>query len=705
MSTVITKLFKSATATPNRVALKTERRDWSYSELAAEVARVRFLITERKPRAIGILADNGAHWVVCDLAAVGAGIPVVPIPAFFTPLQIAHVIKDAGLDVVLSERDFPGLASATLDVAGHQLYWVITSATAKAFPLGTAKITYTSGTTGTPKGVCLSQAHLETVAQSLVTVLGADLAQRHIAVLPLAILLENVAGLYPTLLSGATYVVPSLKTLGYSSGLTPDAATLTKTLEHFHATSCILVPELLRLLVDHLGHTGQKLAHLTYAAVGGARVPPVLIAQARNLGIPAYEGYGLSECGSVVALNTPTQDRTGTVGHVLPHVNLSVASDGEIIVHHPGFLGYLGGATVDTAHFATGDIGDVTDGVVTISGRKKNIIITALGRNIAPEWIESELGADGAIAQCAVFGDDTDHLTALIVPRSATIPDSMLAAAVAAANARLPIYAQIGKWHRVAAFTTENGTLTPNHRLRRDAIKALHFRTDSNSTFFDRLVASTAAEQAALFAVPQIVDGLAGRISRATYIAYLAEAYHHVKHTVPLLRETLAHLPHDKAWLKDVLQDYIDEETGHEHWILDDIANAGGDADAVATSQPAPATAAMVDFAYHYIRHRNPIGFFGMVFVLEGTSIQLASRGAQALMSALQLPPNCFSYLTSHGALDLDHMDFFRTVVNRINDPKDQAAIIDMAKNMFTLFANVFRSIPHPHPKDLNHAA
>ncbi len=703
MSVVISQLFKHARDIPDAVALRTETRDWTYNKLASEVSRVRGLLNETKPRAIGLLTDNGAHWVVCDLATIDANIPIVPIPTFFTPLQIAHVIKDAGLDVVLSERDFPGFASSTLDIAGHTIYWVATKAEPKALPFGTAKITYTSGTTGTPKGVCLPQSHLETVAQSLVTVLGAHLAQRHIAVLPLAILLENVAGLYPTLMTGATYIVPSLRTLGYSAGLVPDGTMFVATLQRFEATSCILVPELLRLLMARIEHSGERLTHLSFVAVGGARVPPVLVSQARTLGLPVYEGYGLSECGSVVALNTPTDDNVGTVGRVLPHVKLSIATDGEIIIQNPGFLGYLGSTVADTTSFATGDIGHLDKDVLAVSGRKKNIIITALGRNVAPEWVESELNAEWPIAQSAIFGDDDHHLTALIVPLSSALPDGAIEAAIAATNARLPVYAQIGAWKRVVPFNTDTGTLTANGRLRREKIASLYL--SQTATFFDRLTTSTAADQAALFAVPQIKDGLAGRISRDTYIAYLTEAYHHVKHTVPLLRETLKHLPTDKAWLNDILQSYIDEETGHEHWILDDIANAGGDANAVANSQPRAATAAMVDFAYRFIRDRNPIGFFGMVYVLEGTSIQLASQGAQALMTALRLPPNCFSYLTSHGALDVSHMEFFQSIMNRITSPQDQDAIIEMAKTMFGLFADVFRSIPHPHPRDLNHAA
>lgn len=214
-------------------------------------------------------------------------------------------------------------------------------------------------------------------------------------------------------------------------------------------------------------------------------------------------------------------------------------------------------------------------------------------------------------------------------------------------------------------------------------------------SFFQRLIAETAEGQATIAAVPQIQDGLAGRISRETYIAYLTEAYHHVKHTVPLLRTAKARLDEAHAPFKAALDEYIAEETGHELWILNDIRNSGGDAEAVRNGQPREATRRMVEFAYDYIDRVNPMGFFGMVLVLEGTSVALATQGAEAVAKSLGLGPASFTYLTSHGALDQDHMVFFQRLMDRVEDPGDQAAIIEVAQAVFSLFAEVFRAIPH----------
>lgn len=213
--------------------------------------------------------------------------------------------------------------------------------------------------------------------------------------------------------------------------------------------------------------------------------------------------------------------------------------------------------------------------------------------------------------------------------------------------------------------------------------------------FFNKLAQDTANERAYLMATPQIVDGLKGDISLATYLAYLQEAYHHVKHTVPLMNACKARLSDRQKWLIPALDEYIAEESGHEQWILEDIDAAGGDAAKAKAAAPRLATEFMVSYAYDFINRINPAGFFGMVFVLEGTSTQLATHGAGAIQKSLKLGDDCFHYLTSHGSLDIEHMKFFEGLMNKLTDTADQAAIIHMAQRMFVLFSNMFRAVPH----------
>lgn len=214
-------------------------------------------------------------------------------------------------------------------------------------------------------------------------------------------------------------------------------------------------------------------------------------------------------------------------------------------------------------------------------------------------------------------------------------------------------------------------------------------------TFFQQLCDSTKAERELLYQVPLVVNGVSGNLSRETYIAYLTEAYHHVKHTTPLLMTVGGRLPQEKEWLRNAIAEYIEEELGHQEWILNDIKHCGGDAEAVRHGKPKLATELMVSYAYDSVMRINPVSFFGMVFVLEGTSTSLATKAADALMKNLKLERNCFSYLLSHGSLDIKHMGFFEGLMNKITDKKDQEDIIHMARVMFQLFANVFKSIPY----------
>ena len=215
------------------------------------------------------------------------------------------------------------------------------------------------------------------------------------------------------------------------------------------------------------------------------------------------------------------------------------------------------------------------------------------------------------------------------------------------------------------------------------------------TTFFERLVAETEAERMQLYSVPQIVDAARGDISLESYLAYLEQAYHHVKHTVPLMMAAGSRLPESKEYLREALVEYVEEEVGHQEWILNDIKHAGGNAEQVRRGEPSAATEMMIAYAYDYVSRINPVGFFGMVLVLEGTSIQLATNVAGTLQASLGLSEDCFSYLSSHGSLDLEHMKFFEKLVNQIDDPEDQQAIIHVAKRVFILFAGIFQSIPH----------
>ena len=215
-------------------------------------------------------------------------------------------------------------------------------------------------------------------------------------------------------------------------------------------------------------------------------------------------------------------------------------------------------------------------------------------------------------------------------------------------------------------------------------------------SFYENLLKQTADARMGLLSAPIIQGCLRGEVSLSSYVAFLREAYHHVRHTVPLLKACKAALPERHAWLHAPLDEYIEEEQGHDGWILDDIRACGGDADAVREGRPGHAAEVMVAYAYDTIARRNPLGFFGMVHVLEGTSVSLALLAADQIQKTLDLPDGAFSYLRSHGTLDQAHTAHFAMLMDLIEDPEDQADIVHAARAFFRLYGDVFRDLPLP---------
>lgn len=222
-------------------------------------------------------------------------------------------------------------------------------------------------------------------------------------------------------------------------------------------------------------------------------------------------------------------------------------------------------------------------------------------------------------------------------------------------------------------------------------------------SFYESLQEQTQAEREYLLAAPIFAEVLAGRISLDSYVAFLGQAYHHVKHTVPLLMACGARLPERLEWLREAIAEYIEEEYGHQEWILNDIRACGADAEAVRRATPNLPTELMVSYVYDRIARDNPVSFFGMVNVLEGTSIALATQAAGIIQDRLQLPVEAFSYLTSHGSLDIGHVEFFKTLMDRLDDPADQAAVVHTARVVYRLYGDLFRSLPLP--RESQHAA
>lgn len=442
-----------------------------YTALQPQIAERRAWIEKQHIGRLGLLMDNGMEWIAWDLAAREAGITCIPLPTFFNHEQLKHCINTAGIDAIARDR----IEMINDDVCNAPLY--TTDGTI------ISKLTFTSGSTGTPKGVLLTQTAIDRVVDSLAQGLARIDMGTHLCLVPLSILLENIAGVYLPLRLGNPIAVPALSSLGIigSNGL--DIHKLAAAINHYKPGSLVLFPQLLLALTELAEQKKISCESFRFLAVGGARVSPALLQRARKAGLPVYEGYGLSECASVVALNLPHADRPGSVGRVLPHQQVTI-ENGEVVVRGCCFSGYLesSGVITTTDRVQTGDEGYLDkDGFLYIQGRRKHVIVNSWGRNINPEWPESRLVECPAIQHALVTGEAKPFLSAIIVTNENSLDP--VQRQVTAINDTLPDYARIQRWLVVKPDTLRcNNLVTTNGRLKRKQIEDF-FAKDINKLY------------------------------------------------------------------------------------------------------------------------------------------------------------------------------------------------------------------------------
>lgn len=411
MKPVFEALSRHAAETPDVTALTEGARRITWAELARAVGAAAAGFA-RGPHSVG-LRLTGIDYVIADLAATLAGRRVVPVPAFFSAGQIAHLLQDSGAN--LTERLPLADTAMPLD-----------------YPGGGERVIYTSGTTGRPKGVVLGDRQLTASVLGLSAAIAATRDDRYLSVLPQAQLLEQICGIFLPVLSGAqTVIAPE----GAACLFTGDGTALARIAAATRPTLTVLAPRQLTLWVEALRRGSPAPDRLRYVAVGGAPVSPALLAEARALGMPVAEGYGLSEACSVVAM-TPAGAPGGSAMTPVEGVQVRIEDD-EIVVSGPTVMsGYLGRAAHD-GPWHSGDLGRIEGGRLVVLGRRDAMILRASGRNIAPEWVEAAALADPAVPAAALILTPQDRL---ILVLAATVSPDM--AALAARLAELPDYAR-----------------------------------------------------------------------------------------------------------------------------------------------------------------------------------------------------------------------------------------------------------------------
>jgi long-subunit acyl-CoA synthetase (AMP-forming) len=457
------RLQRYAQQQPNANALRDPHDCLTYQQLLAAVNERMTMLTNSGLQRVALHQANSIQWVVNDLALLFNNMVCIPVPPFFTAEQQRKLLADSGAEVVLT------------NLQNVPQWQALAPNSLPALPQGTVKITYTSGSTGEPKGVCLSSENIIKTVTALDDRLGQIRVQRHLCVMPLAVLLENIAGVYLGLWRGYEMILADT-----------DLQHVVANLRQYQPQSVIATPGLVSAIIQATEQGALNASSFGVIAVGGARLLPSIEQRAAELELPLFQGYGLSEFSSVACFNAPgNKAPAGSVGKALKHAQLAIIN-GEIVLHGNTMLGYVHDrSSWYPERIYTGDWGHVDEqGYVFVNGRKKNTMITPFGRNVDPEWLEAELTSTPEIMQAAVFGGEDLPITALLVanqsahsaaPAMNTSRQEQLSHAIAQVNSRLPEYAQIRRWHQISEpFSVTNQMLTGTGRNRRDSI-AMHY--------------------------------------------------------------------------------------------------------------------------------------------------------------------------------------------------------------------------------------
>ncbi len=430
MHEVFAALARNAGQRPNAPAFRDEARALDWRALAGRVTALTHALAGAPP-VIGIAVPGGVDFVVADLAVTLSGRRLVPMPFFFSPEQQAHVLADADVGAIIGA---PRAASFGLPVIAPNTPG--TGADLPEYGGGATRVIYTSGSSGRPKGVVLGDKQLSASVMALADVVGATARDKHLSVLPLAQLLEQSCGVFLPILAGAETVFSAGATFALLGGpVAPFVAAMVRE----NPTTSLLAPSLLARWLDEIdAGAAEAPASLRFVAVGGALTPPAVLMRAHGHGIPVCEGYGLSECCAVVAMNPPGDAMAGTVGRVLAPLDVQII-DGEITVAGPTVMqGYLNGPPAP-ARWHTGDNGHFHAGRLVVDGRRDALIVTGAGRNISPEWVESRATADPRIKGAALCHGSDDRLILVVAPTAPVTPVE-----IAALLFDLPAYARPG---------------------------------------------------------------------------------------------------------------------------------------------------------------------------------------------------------------------------------------------------------------------
>ncbi len=528
----------------DRVALLAENRYfWAVADMAS-LARGGVVVpiypTLTAAQVGEILEDSGAKWIFTSSGEQAEKV-----------LEIGALLKDIGAIVVFDEFEAANpalvsmgdlMASGREKLAANGVPPLETIHPTK--PEDLATIIYTSGTTGRPKGVMLSHSNIVSNVRAALDIFDITGQDACLSFLPLSHVFERMAGYYTMLYQGVSIAYArAIETVA------EDALTIRPTIligvprffEKFHARVMDAIeqaPPLRKKLFRWAESVGCEVAERQHADLpisrslqfkrnlagalvfrklkariggrarffvsGGAALRPDINLFFHGVGIPIFEGYGLTETSPVITANTQTHCRIGSVGKPIPGVEVKIAADGEILTRGPNVMsGYYNkddetAAVFRSDWFCTGDIGHIDeDGYLFITDRKKDLFVTAAGKNVAPLPIEQALKRSRFVGEAMLIGDGRRFLSAIIVPDFIVLEatakaegitfenfaelvthaavKSLYDSEVAAVNDDLANYETIKKFVVLSEeWTIPDGALTPTLKVKRRIIEERH---------------------------------------------------------------------------------------------------------------------------------------------------------------------------------------------------------------------------------------
>lgn len=514
-----------------------------------------------------ILSENRPEWAFADYGCLCAGVVAVPIYPTLMPTQVQYILEDSGARLIFAStpelvekaREAAAACEHEIEIvafdesAGDATPWAafIDAGSAAAEEMGldawrsealsaqphdVATVLYTSGTTGTPKGVMLTHNNVASNVRASVMILDIGETDNTVSFLPLSHILQRMIDYLFFWVGCRVGYARSMETLIDDIGtLAPTVVVSVPRIYEKIYNGVMGADGIKKLIVDWAAGVADRAADLRLAGddpsgllalqyrladklvfskvknrvggrlrffvSGGGPLAPALNRFFYSIGMTILEGYGLTETSPVTNVNTDVDFRIGTVGKPIPGTEIRIAEDGEILVRGPQVMkGYFNlpeatAAAIDgEGWFATGDIGEIdAEGYLSITDRKKDILVTAGGKNVAPQPIENHLKTHAFVEQAVVVGDRRRYCALLVVPDFSALgawaasqgiqgsPEELAKNPEVVAHVEKELLGMLGSFasyerpKKVALlaeeFSVENGMLTPTLKIKRNVVQ------------------------------------------------------------------------------------------------------------------------------------------------------------------------------------------------------------------------------------------